>query len=136
VSNLDQTNERLGNSIHCMKIPISHFPWESKKHTGMWDVDRYFPLEKYYNKSVVARCCTLRLWYISVSESGLRFILSPNSVCICIKLHLCEIPDIDVLVCSRTYRYFEIKLSWGSVPNYKISDSFWQNKNISINRWH
>ena len=51
-------------------------------------------------KSVVARCCTLRLSDISVSETDLRFILSLNSVGKGIKLYLPEIPDVDVAVCS------------------------------------
>jgi hypothetical protein len=48
------------------------------------------------------------LWLsdISVSETGLRFILSLNSVCKGIKLYLHEIPDNN----SRTYRYFEIQM--------------------------
>jgi len=60
-------------------------------------------------KSVVARCCTLRLSDISVFETDLRFILSLNSVGKGIKLYLHEIPDIDVAVCSQTYRYLKIK---------------------------
>ena len=53
-----------------------HFPFpreSKKKHTGMWHADRYFAPGKCY-KSVVARCCTLRISDISVSETGLRFI--------------------------------------------------------------
>jgi hypothetical protein len=42
-------------------------------------------------KSAVARCCALWLSNISVSETGLRFILSLNSVCKGIKLYLHEI---------------------------------------------
>ena len=76
---------------------------------GKWNADRYFPSGKCY-KSVVARCCTLRLSDTSVSETELWFILSQNSVCKGIQLYLHEIPDIDAAVCSRTYRYFEIKI--------------------------
>ena len=32
-------------------------------------------------KSVVAQCCTFRLLDISISATGLRFILSLNSIC-------------------------------------------------------
>jgi len=86
------------------------FPGESKKkHMGKWNANWYFPPGKCY-KSVVARCCTLWLSDISVSETGLRFILSLNSVCKGIKLYLHEIPDNNVAVCSRTYRYFEIQM--------------------------
>ena len=51
-------------------------------------------------KAVVAQCHTFRLLDISISATGLRFILSLNSVCKGIKLYLHEIPHIDVAVCS------------------------------------
>ena len=51
-----------------MNITISRFPGKVKKNTGKWHADRYFLPGKCY-KSVVARCCTLRLSDISVSET-------------------------------------------------------------------
>ena len=103
---------QLGWCVHFNDIGAlhenSHFPGKVKNNTGKWNADRYFLPGKCY-KYVAARCCTLRLSDISVSETGLRFILSLNSVCKGIKLYLHEIPDIDVAVCSRAYRYFEIK---------------------------
>ena len=95
--------------LQYMKIPISCLPGKVRKHMGKWNADQYFPLGKCY-KSVVTRCWTLQLSDISVSETVLRFILNPNSVCKGIRLYLHKIPDIDVAVCSRTYRYFEIKI--------------------------
>ena len=53
-------------------------------------------------KSVVAHCCTLRLLLldISVSETGIRFTISLNSLCKGTKLYLHEVPDINIEVCS------------------------------------
>ena len=86
----------------------SHYPFpeESKNiHTRKWDADQYFQTGKCYI-SVVAHCCALQLTDISVSETGLRFILCQYVVC---KRYKITFTDIDVAVCSRTYRYFEIK---------------------------
>ena len=54
-------------------------------------------------KSVVDPYCTLQLLDISVSETGLRFTISLNSLCKGTNLYLHEIPDINIEVCSRTY---------------------------------
>ena len=49
-----------------------HFPFPGKEKNTQ-ESDMLIAPGKYY-KSVVARCCTLRISDISVSETGLRFI--------------------------------------------------------------
>ena len=53
-------------SGQCMKIPVSCEKLK-KKNTGKGHANRYFPHGKFY-KSVAARCCTLWLSDISVSN--------------------------------------------------------------------
>jgi hypothetical protein len=77
---------------------------------GKWNTDGYFTPGKSY-----VCCCSLYFADI-ISETGLRFILSLNSVCKGKKLYLHEVPDINLVVCSHTYWYFEIK------TNYKLDN--------------
>jgi hypothetical protein len=63
------------------------------------------PIGTSRQESVIVCCCSLLYFAVimSVSATGLWFILSLNSVCKGIKLYLHEVPDIDVAVYSQTY---------------------------------
>ena len=83
---------------------------------------------------VAARCCTLRLSNIWVSNG---FTIYFKSVCKGIKLYLHEVTNIDIAVCnplwftmSNLHRYFEIK---------SITWRFWRKSRLwrstSLSRW-